>query len=339
MTRSLITGATGFIGSHLAAALIEQGDSVFCLTRSNSPPERVEHLRQLGAQIVQGDVKDAATLPAAVKNIDVVYHLAGRTKVLEIADFYRVNETGASLVAEACAKCESPPLLVMVSSLAAAGPSPKDQPRNEDQPCEPVSDYGRSKRAGELAVARWASKIPVSIVRPPIVLGSDDPDGFTLFRTIARFGIHAVPDSAAMQLSVLMVDDLIQGLTLVAARGTRLTAESDATGEGVYFVSSDKPLTGTKLGQMIGDALGRENVRVVSIPLPVVWCATAISEAIGQLQKKPTIMNLDKYREFAAGNWTCNTERIQNELGFRPAKSFAESLQEMAAWYREAGWL
>ena len=170
MPSVLITGASGFIGSHLAAALTQRGDDVRCLVRHSSPVDRVELLQGLGTRIMHGDVCDPSCLAAAVADVDVVYHLAGRTKARSVAEFQRVNQQGVDNVAQACAAATNPPVLIFASSLAAAGSSEQDRPRTEAEPPAPVSKYGRSKRDGEQAAARWAGQVPVSIIRPPAVL-------------------------------------------------------------------------------------------------------------------------------------------------------------------------
>lgn len=339
MARVLITGGTGFIGPYLAAALVERGSAARALVRVTSSPRRVGQLKEMGCEIVVGDVCDFDSLTAAVEGIEVVYHLAGRTKAPSVAKFSQANAVGASLVAEACARRETPPVMVSVSSLAAAGPSAQDRPRDEDEPCCPVSHYGRSKRDGELAAARWAGQAPITIVRPPVVLGGGDADGFTIFRMIARRGAHTVPRWGRMQISLVAAADLAQGMILAAEGGARLPADSDATGEGVYFIAADQRPTYAELGRMIGRALGRSHTRVVPIPMPVMWAVGALSETIARLRNRATIVNLDKYREAAAGHWTCSAARIRDQLGFRPVKTLEERLEEAAQWYREAGWL
>ncbi len=212
----LVTGASGFIGYHLVQALVARGDRVTCLVRKSSAINRV---KALGAQIVYNDFMDRALLRATVAGKEVVYHVAGRTKVLHVREFFVANRDAARNMAEACASQPNPPVLVVVSSLAAAGPSTASRQRMETDPLRQVSYYARSKRAGELAVQRFADRVPITVLRPPIVLGEADTQGVSLFRTIQGVGVHLVPGWTTHRYSVIHATDLATAMILAAQRG------------------------------------------------------------------------------------------------------------------------
>ncbi len=235
--KALITGASGFIGAHLATALTGQGHHVRCLVR---PSSRVDHLSDLGAELAFGDVTDPHSVATATKGVDVVFHLAGLIKALNYDELLRVNEQGSRNVAQACADQGKPPVMILVSSLAAAGPSQSDRPRLETDPAQPVSNYGRSKRAGELAATSFADRIPLTIVRPPVVFGEGDLSMLSMVRPIKLLRLHLVPGFTGRRASMIHAADLVAGLITAAERGERIVpGDNEGTARGFYFLADE----------------------------------------------------------------------------------------------------
>jgi len=338
MARVLVTGANGFIGSHLVRALVARGDDVTCLVRRTS---RVDRLQPLRARLVYSDVTDPDSLPAAVAGSQLVYHLAGCNQAFRVDQFYRVNQQGARNMLRACAAQSTPPVVLWVSSLAAAGPAPHGRLRTEADPPVQVSHYGRSKRAGEQAAEEFADRIPITIVRPPLVFGEADHQSLAIFRPVARVGVHVVPGLGRDRFSLIHVADLVHLLILAAEWGTRLKpAGSDGpSSPGYYFAACAEHPTYAELGRMIGTALGRRRVLVLFTPPVATWLTAAAAEALSRGSRRPFSFNFDKAREARAGSWLCSPQRAIDELGFSIAAPLADRLRQTAQWYRENGWL
>lgn len=333
----LVTGASGFIGRHLVRRLVELGYQVSCLVRATS---HIDELRSAGAQLITGDITDRGSIGRAIEasNADIVFHLAGLTKAIRTDDFQRVNAGGVESVADACADSINKPVLVVVSSLAAAGPCTAGKQRVESAVATPVSAYGRSKLAGEQAAARYAGVVPISIVRPPIVFGDGDRSMLEIFRPIARWGIHTVPGRGERRLSLIHVADLVEGLLLVAEKGERLH-QNGSQGQGIYFMAADDYPRYVELGQVIATALGKKRATVVHLPEPLVKLAGLCGDAMTWIRQRPAWLNSDKMAEALAGSWMCSSEKANTQLGWYPATALAERLHETAQWYRQARWL
>ncbi len=335
--RALVTGATGFIGQHLVRHLAARGHEVVCLYRT---PRRAEPLQELNVRLVQGTLEEPRGWAHLLGEVDVVFHLAGVLKAFSRRRFRQVNVEGTRELLQAAAQQQQVPRVVLVSSLAAAGPSRGGTPRSESQPPRPVSVYGRSKRAAEQEASRWADQVPVTVIRPPIVFGPGDRDVLEMFRPVARFGLHLVPTWRVPRLSLVHVDDLVPALVAAARLGQCIsTCPEQDQFAGFYFVAAEEHPRYDQLGRMIAQALGRRRVLVLRVPGAVTWLAALGAESVARLRRRPQIFNLDKAREARAGSWTCDPSRAMEQLGWRPGAPLQQRLEQTIQWYREHGWL
>ena len=331
MARALVTGATGFVGRHLAKRLIADGQQVVCLVRDC---DRAATILPSSCELVRGSLSEPSTLECAIQECDSVYHLAGATKALRTKTLFEVNQVGTRHLLTACKEMESPPVTVVVSSLAAAGPSQGKDGRTEADPTCPVSNYGKSKLQGEHEAFEFRHDIPLTIVRPPIVLGPGDRDGLELFRSVAKLGVHFVPGLQPTYVSWIFVNDLVDALVYARDHGQRL----DDDGNGIYFVAGEESVPYADLGELIGEVLDAKT-RIVRNPSPAVWAIAAISELRTVITRRPNIMSFDKAREATAGSWTCNASRFCLDTKFEARTKLRDGLRETADWYREQGWL
>ncbi|MCC6494531.1 MAG: NAD-dependent epimerase/dehydratase family protein [Pirellulales bacterium] len=337
MQRCLITGASGFVGSNLAQRLCKDLCQVRCLVRSTS---RLELLDSLSLEFAQGSLDDAASLRAAVKNVDVVFHLAGRVAALKSQEFIRDNVEGTRLLAQVCAEQASPPVLVMVSSLAAGGVGTMKSPRRETDPDRPVSAYGRSKLAAEQAALAAAPDLSMSFIRPPMVFGQGDRASLQMFRGMKLLPVHLSPGFRRFPISLVHVADLCDALVRIAQRAERTTGRDAAPppGQGRYYIAADRHVTYGQMGLLAAQAAGWR-VATLPLPKPIFWFAGAMGELAGRRRGRAGIVNWDKAREATAKGWVCSDEKLRTQLGYRPAATLEERFAETVAWYRQHGWL
>ncbi len=340
----LITGATGFIGRHLAARLVQEQYRVRCLKRSSS---KTEGLKDLDIDWVCGNLTDGAGLDEAVRGCDIIFHLAGQVRANNPAEFMLTNAEGTENLASAAKKVSATdhaPLFVYVSSLAASGPA-RRTPRYESDFPEPISAYGRSKWAGEQILSEMADDLPCSIVRPGIVFGEGDVMNLELFRTIKRLGFCPIPGWHDRMYSWIHADDLVDLLLRVAQRGERLRRDSfqrsrecagQNSGHGVYFAAADDGQALSEMGRKIGRSLGRKKTRSLRCPPAAVWGVATYYETIQRLTGRPQPYDWAKAAE-SMHHWRCSVEKARRQLDFEPQKSLEERLAQTAAWYREQG--
>jgi nucleoside-diphosphate-sugar epimerase len=319
----LVTGATGFVGGHLTEALRRRGDEVTALARSAS---KAAALAPLGVRVVPGDLHDRAALQRAAEGQDVVYHVAGVVAARSEADFMAANRDGTRNLVEALGQMGTG-RLVLVSSMAAAGPTIKGRPLRGDEAPRPVTAYGRSKLAAEQAVT--SSALPWTIVRPPMVYGPRDQEVLKVFR-LARFGVAPVLGDGSQELSAVYGGDLAEGLI---AAGTT----AGVTGRA-YYACHPEVFTGADMARAVGRAMGKSPA-VIRIPATIGRGVLMLTEAAARLTGHTTILTADKANEFFQPAWTADPGPLMRDTGWKAAHDLRSGLEETYRWYRTAGWL
>jgi nucleoside-diphosphate-sugar epimerase len=322
----LITGATGFVGSHVVEISPGYKFQLRALVRK---PADVNRLEGAGIECVPGSLEDAGALRRAMEGVTAVLHLAAATKARTPDEYQRANVAGTQAVIEAMLATEPRPArLVYLSSLAAVGPPVNGRPVTRDDPPRPLTTYGRTKLAGEKVCEVASDRIQVAILRAPAVYGPRDRDVFEFFR-LANIGIVPLPRAATGRVQMIHVRDLARALLLAA---------TSSAARGVYHVAEARAYGWEEMARMVGEAVGKR-VRVPRIPTSVIVAAASVSETLSGLMGKSTIFNREKAEELTVPGWLCETELARRDFGFETHIALREGFNETANWYKLNGWL
>jgi nucleoside-diphosphate-sugar epimerase len=323
--KAVVTGATGFVGGHLVDRLLARGDTVTALARS---PARAAPLAERGVRIVPGDLANIDALTDAARDCDVVYHAAAILGAPTEAALMTANRDGTINVARCCANLLAPPRIVLVSSMAAGGPARRDVPRIVDGNDHPVTGYGRSKLAAEQALATFA--VPWCILRPPVVYGPADHEGFLpLFKSV-KFGIAPMFGDGSMQVSLVHVSDLADAIVLA---GTVAGVECRT-----FYVNHPEIVTGADIVRTIARTMHRS-----PLPVPIPRWAAAVALGVtgiwAEVFQRKSILHPDKLHEFYQDAWTADASPFIAATGWQPKLDLEHGISDTAAWYRKAGWI
>jgi len=319
--KALVTGAAGFIGSHLTEALVRKGFEVTCIARKTSNLRWIEHL---DLEYIFCDLADIESSAGKIGNFDYIFHLAGVTKALSEKDYFVANAEHTRKLMQVAAR-GNPELkrFIYLSSLAAVGPSEDGRPVGEDSPAAPVSFYGKSKLGGEKAVREFRDRVPVTIIRPPAVYGPRDPDMFVMFKMIKK-GIF--PHWGKCYYSLLYVEDLIRGIIV--------SAERREAEDKTFFLADEAVYTNEDIAREISAAFG---TKALTLRLP--RSLLPFLAFFGQKMDKKGIINTDRIRDIQYSHWTCDGGRAKKELGFKSIITLREGIKWTADWYKIHRWL
>jgi dihydroflavonol-4-reductase len=314
----LVTGGTGFIGSHLLDRLADAGEPVRALVRRKTTLPR-------GVEAVSGDLAGGVGLAEAIRGADTIIHIAGVIKALTPDDYYRGNARVTENLARAAVGRGI--RFVHVSSLAVCGPNPGEAPLSEDSEPRPLTHYGKSKLEAEQIVR---SLLPDAVVvRPPIVYGPRDTGVFPLLKSISR-GVVLQIAGGERWFSLIYVSDLVDGI-LAASRRPQALGRT-------YFLSHPLPLNWSHLGDTAARLMDRKPL-VLRVPQKAAYGIGYLAEAWSALTRRPGIVSREKIAEATCARWVCDSGRASAELGFDAKTSLDTGLAKTLAWYKEAGWV
>ena len=322
--KAFVTGGTGFIGSHLVDELLENSDysEIKCLIRNDE-----KWLKGKPVTKVKGDLHSVNAIRNALSDVDVIFHIAAivMAPTQKEFDFANVDATENLL---RIAEKESVKKIVILSSLAASGPS-NGSPKTEEDPMNPVSMYGISKKKMEESVHKIVSgEISVTILRPPAVFGPREDQIYTLFKMMNNRITPMVGNGFEPKLSLVYVKDLVQAIIKAAN-------QTDA-GVNTYFISSDITCW-NEIKQIAEIVLGKSTVQIKLKPNWVKKIAGLIETTATFFGTYP-VVNREKANEMIL-EWTCSYDKARKELNYKPEYTLEEGISRTLNWYKKEGWL
>jgi nucleoside-diphosphate-sugar epimerase len=330
--RAFVTGATGFVGSHLVEALLQDRHQVTCLARDPAKAARLFGGRD--ARVVVGDLSAVDALEDGCRGAEIVFHAAGLVAARSRAEFFAVNRDATARMVQIAHRVAGPTTrFIHVSSLSAAGPTRRGRALTEQDPPRPVSNYGRSKLAGEEAVR--SGGLLWTVVRPPAVYGPRDTETLRMYR-LARLGFMPMYTRPDQELSFIHVRDLARAL--VAAAAPRCAGRT-------YFASHAQPATARAVMTTIFQAVREVTAKparaplLLPIPRPMAISALWVLGTAARLAGRSTILSADKGHEFLAEAWTCSPAALEQDTGWWATTDFAAGVKGTAEWYAQHGWL
>ena len=324
----LVTGGNGFIGSHLVDKLLVEGHDVRCTVRRKSNRQWLD-----GKQIELlecDDIRDAAFIGRAVRKVEIVFHVLGTLVAPNLDQFRRVNVEPVRLFLDACA---GQPLrrFVLVGSQGAAGPNPQGHDRlSEDDPCRPVSAYGRSKLEAEEVTREYQGKVPYTIVRPCAMYGPRDVNFLRVFRSAHVKGWIPQVGRQPKTLSLAHARDIVAG--------TYQAAVSEKAAGETYFLGSEEAYTSADMGMAIEKALGRA-IKQRVLPDVLVKAMMLYADFVSYVFRKHVLLNRDRLSTLSYPRWVCDVSKAHRDLGYRQSIPLTDGFRETYQWYLREGWL
>lgn len=323
----LVTGAGGFIGSHLVEALLDKGYDVTCLLK---PGEDNRWIKDLDVTTIYGDITDKGALHEPVKEVSNIYHLAATTgKTLSASDIDKINNEGTKNLVDVCLDSGTKiKRFLFTSSIAAVGETGESGYFNEESTPNPRSHYGKSKLAAEKYLRENGDKLPFTIIRLPLVYGPRNfHDIHTLFK-LANKGLRLVLSNAST--SVGFVNDMVKGMILAA--------ENPAAAGQTYFLGEEEAYSHPELTRHVADGVGRKTIKI-RIPYFIQYIIAIFAEAVGALKGTRPLVQRRSLRDFLTANWRFSMEKAKEELNFKVEYPLPRGAKITADWYKKNGFI
>ena len=325
----LLTGGSGFLGSHIAEQLSRQGRKVRALVRKASDTSFLRTLPNV--ELSEGAVDDRESLVRAADGVQAIVHSAGLVKARGPEEFKRVNTGGTeNVVSAALARRSTVQRVVLVSSLAAAGPSDRSgSPVDPEAPPRPVTHYGRSKVLAEQALLEHQHELSVVILRPPAIYGPRDREILAFFKAI-KAGILPYMGSIENKLSMIYGPD--------CAAACIRAVDADVPSGSRYFLDDGHVYRFADLITHVEAAMGKRAFLRFPLPRRVIEAAALASELYGRVSNRAVMLTRDKCNELF-DQWVCDGSAARRALGWQPEVPFETGARLTVEWYRNAGWV
>ncbi len=324
---SVITGANGFVGSHLVDCLLNKGHKVRCLVRKSS---NLRWLEGKNVEIFDCGLWDKEGISKAFSNCDYIFHVAGVVKSKTPEGYFKGNVEATKNLLEVV-KQNNVQLkrFVVVSSQTAVGPSVDEKLVNEESECKPITNYGRSKLEQEKTVLSYFPDIPITICRAPAVYGERDTEIFIYFQTFNK-GLTSIIGFDKKVVSLIHVIDLVEGIYLSAVN-------EKSNGE-IYFISSEKVYNWDEVGKVTSEVLKKKAIRI-KIPHFVVFTIAGFAQFFALFSSKPATLNIEKAKDLTQHAWTCDTSKAIRDIGYKQNISLEEGIKRTCDWYKKMKWI
>jgi len=325
--KALVTGGTGFVGSHLTEKLLEKGWNVKCFTRKTS---NLRWLKNLNVEIVCGSFFDDSSLKKAVEDVDYIFHIAGAVMSKTKQGYFISNQIATKNLAEAAIKYnKNLKRFIYLSSQTVYGPSLNGEPTKETDDCKPITTYGKSKLAAEKELLNLSEELPLTIIRPPAIYGPRDEAIYQYFLAVSK-GLISLIGFSDKYISIIHSHDLVNGIMLAAEN-------ENAVGE-IYNISSEKYYSWKDIGDICKKAIGRKTF-TIRLPHFLVYTVAAFSQLFGYLTTKGAVFNIEKARDFTQKYWILSPEKAIKQLGFKQEVSLEDGIKSTIEWYKQNGWM
>ncbi len=324
---AVVTGANGFVGSHLVDRLLSEGYAVKCIVRKTSD---LKWLNGKNIELINAGLGNKEELIKAVDGASYIFHIAGTVKSKRPEGYFESNVGNTKTLLDAAIESGAPIKKFVVSgSQTAAGPSPDGKPINESHTPNPLTTYGRSKLEQEKLVISYKDKLPVTVLRCPAIYGERDTEVGIFFQTYSK-RLFTKVGFETKTISLLHVDDVVNGLYLAA--------KSDKTSGEVYFLSSEKVYTWNEIGDVCKKIFGKGAVKLV-FPHFMVYTVAAIAQFFSSFSSKAATLNLEKARDLVQSHWVTSPAKAMKDFGFRQKVSIEEGIKRTIEWSKKEGWI